>query len=632
MFYFAWADAEELDTFGPSHYREDEEVFAVNIKQSEGEFAAMDLDLRNPRVGLLASTRKQWAWLSWRDPEGTVHPLFFGRLVAVPQNMTEDIVRLTFVARPADYETQLEELAEDMRVAPYYDEMWLSEADRRDPNRVLEGYSKLWHVDPVTHVLTASDIITGEDGQVDLLQSEVFYDSVRVAYSESPARRAIVNAEVNWLQVGSGNIDITNQLIRAFADKTPANVTTVSGRSRPTGGMLNVLGGDEAMSNWPPVGADLGGGWTVGANTQATLVGEPPVVPTNIGSESNIWGSMRQWPNLKWGVQNVMREIFERTPGFLVEIKDNSVAYQNAIWGNYSGRIDVMWVPIWRLAVQFNLHYAAGRERTENISFTVDADVQPLLTDAGEEETIRIDFGPADVDRYIGAVSRKEYFRTDRGHQSFQYMLACTRAALLSRARAVSVSFEVPFDVALNLSLRKTASIQDPRLPGGIAAGKVKELELNARDGDLMAGVTIGCTVGRNGEIEEVPGVPQYVETGYVDDGYQETADEIIVPIPGEIGYRMDGYDTDDDGVNLNAVTVQKYLTEIEVFGALEEQMEAAQSTPSSSANTGMADIAGFSTEVRLKVKPVTGGPFFTTIEPTVTALAVPRTINLEAS
>lgn len=631
MFYFAWADNDEL-TFGPEHHREDEDVFAFSMRHEEGEFPALQIDIRNPRIGLLATGRKQWAWLSWKDPANVVHPLFYGRIVAVPQNIVEDIVRLSFVARPVDYEEQLDALADSMRVSPYYDPMWLSEADRMDPDRVLEGYPKLWHVDRVTHVVTASDIIVPEDGQVNFGQGDAFYDSVKTTFSSSPARRAIVNAEVNWLQQGSGTVDLTSKLIKAFADKTPANLTTVSGSPRPSAGMLNVLGGDEAMSNWPQPLDDIGGGWFVGADTVATLVGPVPIVPANIGSESNIWGSMRQWPNLQWGVANVMREIFERTPGFLVEIKDNSKAYQNAIWGNYSGNIDVMWVPIWRLGVKFTMGFAAERERTEHISFQVDADVQPLLTDAGEEETIRLDFGPVDCDLFIGKLSRNKFFATDRGHDAFGYLLACTRASLLARARAVDVSFEVPFEKLVNMSLRKGASIQDPRLPDGIAAGKVKVYELAAQDGELMGGITLGCTVGRDGSIVANLGTPQYVETGYVSNPYQEMADEVLVPIPGAIGFTMDNYSLDDDGVNLDAITVQKYLTSLEVFGALEEQMAEAQSAPASSAADGMADIVGFKTDVRLTMKPVTGGPFFTTIQPTVTALKVPRTLNLETT
>jgi hypothetical protein len=60
--------------------------------------------VRNPRIGLLAPGRKQWAWLSWlddRNPTAGVTPLFFGRLVGVPQQIARQPVTLNFMARPA---------------------------------------------------------------------------------------------------------------------------------------------------------------------------------------------------------------------------------------------------------------------------------------------------------------------------------------------------------------------------------------------------------------------------------------------------------------------------------------------------------------------------------------------------
>ena len=63
-FYWAWVDATET-TFTTDHVREDETLFGFAVSQSEGEFAALSLELKNPRVGLLSPGRKVWGWLSW---------------------------------------------------------------------------------------------------------------------------------------------------------------------------------------------------------------------------------------------------------------------------------------------------------------------------------------------------------------------------------------------------------------------------------------------------------------------------------------------------------------------------------------------------------------------------------------
>jgi hypothetical protein len=105
-FYFAWCLPHELTDYGPQHYRTDEEIFNLEVSHAEGEFPAATIEIRNPRVGLLGPGRKVWAWISWRDPAGAVHPLFFGRLVGIPEEIENETVRLTFVARPRDYYAQ----------------------------------------------------------------------------------------------------------------------------------------------------------------------------------------------------------------------------------------------------------------------------------------------------------------------------------------------------------------------------------------------------------------------------------------------------------------------------------------------------------------------------------------------
>ena len=99
-FYFAWADAETA--FGPEHMIEDEEVFSFRVEHAEGEFASLSIDIKNPRIGLLAPSRRVWAWLSWQNGADLV-PLFYGRLVAVPTDINQELVTLVFTARPADF-------------------------------------------------------------------------------------------------------------------------------------------------------------------------------------------------------------------------------------------------------------------------------------------------------------------------------------------------------------------------------------------------------------------------------------------------------------------------------------------------------------------------------------------------
>src|SRR5690606_22068276 len=105
---------------------------------------------------------------------------------------------------------------------------------------------------------------------------------------------------------------------------------------------------------------------------------------------------------------------------------------------------------------------------------------------------------------------RNRFFDTDRGRQSFNHMLCRARALLVARSRAVDITFSFPFERGLTLTGKETATLYDPRLPGGSATGKVKQyvLHVDGQSGASMATVTIGCAVGRGGAPTPAVGTP----------------------------------------------------------------------------------------------------------------------------
>ena len=254
-FFFAWADVSET-TFAPSNHEVfDEEIFGFEIEHTEGDFASLTLDVVNPRIGLLNAGRQTWAWLAWSDDAspGTV-PLFFGRLVGIPQEMQKDIVRLKFIARPNDYIAQRQTLADSLKVQPFYDLLWLDESQRDNPDSVLEARSALWHVDRLTHVVTISDIITGEDGT--FIPQTVFNDSVSMTFSQAPARKVKVEAELFWEQTAIGSVDLKQSIMDACVT---AGTTKV--------GVITSYTGDGLEKDWPEKDDSIGSGWKVGESS-----------------------------------------------------------------------------------------------------------------------------------------------------------------------------------------------------------------------------------------------------------------------------------------------------------------------------------------------------------------------------
>ena len=634
-FYFAWVEKSET-TFGPEHQVEDESIYALSISHSEGDFPSLEIDLRNPRVGLLGPTRKQWCWLSY-DNGTDVVPMFFGRLVGIPQAMQEDIIRLTFVARPIDFDAQRAALADTLRVAPFYDPLWMSDQDREDPDRVLEGYTGLWHIDRTTHVVTMSDIIDPEDGTIDFTADEVSYESVDVSYSQSPLSRVEVRAAVGWSQAGAGTVDITADIVREFDALTPSFTYTADGSERTSQGMVNVLAGESLVREWPKPGESLGGGWEVGPGTSTTVIGGDPPELIVAGNEYD-WAAIQAWKD--WPGSTVARmalqRLFNGHPGFVVQVVD----YTDPKWNEWApgpeffirGKVEFMWFPIWRIAPTLTLQYSAARDRRENMAFAVTADVQPLLTDPGEEETMYLDVGQADVDTVIHDIKSPRFFQTERGQEAFENLLARARAILLGRARAVDIRFEVPFTLGLDLSCRMGATMVDPRLPGGVAAGKIKGYNLIADgDGNQTCVVVIGCTIGKDGSVTPIDGDPLYVDAGYVNTGYQQTEGGVFVPTTGDIGYEdFSASAIDNDTVDLFNVG-RNHILDIQVEGGLSQQQAEVESRqPYALGKEAVVAANIYTTTVRVDMKPVAGGPFTSNFSPVVLDLKVPRTINLE--
>ncbi len=584
---FAWVDAGET-TFGPEHEVEDEQVFRLRVAQEEGDFARAEVEVANPRVGLLGVGRQRWAWISY-DGGGSdgAEALFFGRLLGLPSRLDDETLLLEFVARPADFDAQKAALADTLRVFPWWDPVWVAEGAREDPDEVLVARNALWHVDRVTHAVTISDFNTGEDGTIDLAGG-FFHDSLRVAPLQPPARRIRVEAEVTWDQAGGGQVDLRASLLAAFA-AAGSNVAH----------HITSYTGEGLESDWPNPGAVVGAGWRV--------------------RESELERGDGKW------IDQIFQSVIASVNG--------------------------LEFPIWSFIPTFTLDFEASRSRAEKIVFTLEADTQEMLTQAGEAEVLLLAVSsfeagepvdPLDSASFsvpIGDRRRNSFFLTDRGKQSLEHLIARARAQLLARARAVEIRVDTLWESALAITCRHNVRVADPRLPGGEATGKVAAyaLTIDGDSGTIGAEVTIGATVGRGNSVSVVAGDPLYVADGYVEDGYQARENQIIVPIAGEVGYTS--YDAQvppndglaDDGVDLLRMTPARSILTLQVFDgqAAQEAILAAQRFGSLAVAADALNDAF--TEVDLSLVPLDTGPFEHEIQVTVTDLMVPKTIDLEA-
>lgn len=601
-FYFAWADETET-LFTDDHAREDEQVFSFDLRQSEGEFAGLTITLRNPRVQLLDPLRNRWAWLS-ADDGSAIHPLFYGRLIGLPADLHRELIVLEFVARPRDYVARQSALAATLRVAPFYDPIWFNDETRQQPDNVLEARAALWHVDPVTHELTISSILAGEDGTVAVGPDDVLYDSLRMTFGQAPARRCQVTAKVSWDQKVLGSIDVA-----------PAIRDLFSLRNSGTSSYIQSYTGAGLLADWPKVGASFGGGWSVKTSALSRLDGSRG--PT---------------------------EQIDEFPAGFGDPDDVSLGRsfkaRYAPWFGSGGFSAKILFPAWSFGVDFQLQYEASRRRNEELAFILEADVQSVLSDESADQLIELAISSSELANPVDADGEppireqraRAYFTTDRGAESVRYLIALARAKLLSRSRMVRLSFAVPFwfGVHQQMSCRKSILLTDARLPGGSVLGKITEYRysVDGGTGELRCHLTIECCVGRGNAQHLSPGLPLYVDLGYVEPGYQRYDGQTVFVVDDEVFYQdISGQEPDDDGLTF-PLTPAKAALAITLQNAAPDQ-EARLSAGAETIEELFTLLNAAKTRVGFRIKPVTTGPFLTAYQLVVSRLTVPNQIDL---
>ena len=146
-FFMAWCDSDET-TWGSEHLVMDEYIYSIKRTLSEGQKPMLEVEMKNPRIGLLNPTRKFWAWFAYDDGSTAgPAPFFFGRVVGNPVQLFAEVVILQFVAEPINYKVQKAQLAQAKKVLPYYDPVFIEVSQRDNPDKILEAYGEFWDIE-----------------------------------------------------------------------------------------------------------------------------------------------------------------------------------------------------------------------------------------------------------------------------------------------------------------------------------------------------------------------------------------------------------------------------------------------------------------------------------------------------
>jgi hypothetical protein len=365
-FYFAYADAGEA--FDPTvHNRMDEYILSLRRRLRERLKPVLQVEMVNPHIGVLNPARKTWIWVSYDTGAGII-PLFNGRIDAVPSDIFAEVITLQFVAWPIDYFRRLQRVAETMKVAPYYDPVFIDVAKRDDPDTILEAYSKLWHVDPVTLDVTASDILVGEDGNEDFSADDVLYDSVRMSSSgQAPLTACLMDATVSWTQTARGFVDMGNRVILSY-------------------------GGDGIINDWPKPLAQLQGGWSVQYSIAVDVYG---IRSALTGSMSYNWTNPAKThadgDSLSLSISMTVPQLQGPYLSYVLTSKSQSgVLDPFAVDSdgdpaplNIPASSDAtnVYCPLWQVNTSLVLRYDAARQRTERVLILLQGDFQAIIND-----------------------------------------------------------------------------------------------------------------------------------------------------------------------------------------------------------------------------------------------------------
>lgn len=515
-FYFAWCHEE--DHFDPQiHAREDESLFSLEILGQEATYPTACVQLVNPRCGLLNPARQQWAFISGDRGQG-VELLFRGRVLSIPEHIDGETLKILFIAEPTDAQEILLHLHQTLKEAPFWDPLFIQEDHQENPFESLEARAALYCWSRTAAKVTLSDYFRGQEKLV--LKENFFRDSLKISRTATPLAAIEVTLTAEWIQRYEGRTDISRLLRAKFPE-----------------GLINTLTGQSLEKGWWRRGERMGrsGYWVAqselreiqpkytGALNLYPAHSKPfwmsPYDPLNETKKPQIKRFKRSWylPKLVlgWHYRQRRRENLH----FKLEQKTQTVAYEAPRTRKLHLHLQNLmlaedfhpWKPDWVYSrgyrvIEKGLVYECLRTHHSPKCFTEDLAKWRCL---GKQPDIPLEKG------------RGSFFLTDRGRQAFEHALEIAQAHLAATARAITLKVEAPLETLWDISCDHTLEIEDPRLPGGKAQGKViaYALKVEGKTGRHWAQVSLGISVGAQ---DHPPQVTREASLHYVDGDYME--------------------------------------------------------------------------------------------------------------
>lgn len=533
-FYFAWLTS-PAEVFDPVlHAREDEDIAAYTLSESEGEAARLVAKMRLPSGGLISGRRNhRWALVSI-EVDGVVRPWFRGRVVSFPVGGKGSLAQIEFVGKPMTAQALVDGYVAGRKGYSTWDDLLVAPEQRDDADEIMSGRATTLHWHRATHALKESDLIVG--GRLVDVGANLIADP-EVAAVQPALDQINVTVECEYEQSQVGVVNIGQAIV---ASPPPSGF----------GGSLQTYSPDELDRAWTGAGSNLGGAYEIVASS---------VAPDSLFDHTTVRVSTSHFPTGDSANDDVVQQ------------RDIKYKCQRMKYLMYAR---ATYVQKRRETVKMNIRsllqpivtdsdmegYQAAR--AEEMYFRLE-DVQPVI---GQTTTITYQGGKAEAPIYVSedhkVCPRPSFFTaggglSSRGRQVLTAAASRAHAKLVRAARCIEISAQPMFDRVWDLTCDDSLRIECEYLPGGECRGKVVGYELTV-DGPsrLAASVRIACCVGladkaatvpvvhvlnpqpfviqQPVDVDEISSAPQYlIESVQVVNGIYKQRDLLQAYVPG---------------------------------------------------------------------------------------------------
>ena len=454
---------------------------------------------------------------------------------------------------------------------------------QNDPTESLEASSDLFYWCRKTGEVKLSNIFWGN--QKLELGEKHYYDSLQLRLGEPPLSAVDVSLTIEWLHRYRGETDISSLIKARFRE-----------------GLINTLSGQDLEAKWWRNNEKVGrSGYWISKSSLREIkphytgnlnlypqVSEPiwisphdPAFGSQKPSEPKQMRIKRSWykaiVTLGWIFRQKRREKMHFTLQHLTQLPpsfDQKTRKLNIHLRDIYLTDEVFpWHAHWNYSKGFrvsqgNKIYVCLQRHQSGESFERDRFHWQLM---GER---------THLDKSLDSSGLKgSFFPTNEGLRALEHALEIGRAYLASSARAVEIKIVAPLEEVINVTCDHSVKIQDYRLPGGGAWGKIKSLRFIVKGqtgrqyGELTLAVSIGCG-DREATLPLQAANPSAYAQEYADDGYvtNQMSGISISQIP--YVFANSSRDTTENWLHPEMWTAQDIVEEVAVTNTAAQQNE----------------------------------------------------------